>query len=138
VYRPANPYSIGEFNAVCSLAHICGDLTLVCEEIMTYLASYDPQKPGVEGITSLLTAGSTAGINCYLVSQKPTAINHLITSQARRAYLFRVHEPSQVIYLRQAFGSDAADKLEALEQYQYVFWDDSGPERIVEVRKAEA
>lgn len=136
VYRPANPYSVEEINFVCALVHTCGSMVLVCEEIMTYLASYDPQKPGVEGITSLLTAGSTAGVTCYLVSQKPCAINHLITSQARIAYLFATHEPSHVSYLRQAFGQEAADRLAGLGQYEYVFWDDTGPERIVQVGKA--
>ncbi len=134
VYRPANPFSLAEFDSFAKLAYTCGDLTLVCEEVMTYLGSYDPRKtdPG-EGVTTLLTAGRTRGITTWLLTQKPIRIDHTITSQARLAYLFQTHEPAELVYIRQAFGSQAADRLQQLEQYQHVRWTDTGQ---IEVGKA--
>jgi hypothetical protein len=137
VYRPKNPYDLAEFDAIAKLVYQCGDMTLVCEEVMTYLGSYDPRKtdPG-QGVTTLLTAGATRGITTWLLTQRPVRIDHTVTSQARVAYLFATHEPAEVIYIRQAFGQDAADKLVGLELYQHVHWDDRGAQRIVEVCKA--
>ncbi len=133
VYRPQNPFSLEEFNAIGDLAYQCGDMTLVCEEIMHYLATYDPRKPGTEGVTRLLTAGRTRGMTTWLLTQRPVQIPHVITSQARRAYLFATHEPAEVIYIRQAFGQAAAETLEQLKEHEHVLWRDTGE---VEVGKA--
>jgi hypothetical protein len=134
VYRPNNPFDLVEFDAIAKLVYACGDMTFVCEEVMTYLGSYDPRKtePG-EGVTTLLTAGRTRGITTWLLTQKPVKIDHTLTGQARRAYLFATHEPAEVVYIRQAFGSAAADQLQQLGQYEHVVWDETGR---VEVGKA--
>ncbi len=131
VYRPKNPFDLGEFDGIAKLVYACGDVTLVCEEIMTYLGSYDPRKtePG-EGVTTLLTAGRTRGITTWLLTQKPIKIDHTLTSQARLAYLFATHEPAEVIYLRQAFGTAAAEKLVALSEYEHVLWSETGDVRV--------
>jgi hypothetical protein len=60
-------------------------------------------------------------------------ILHRHHQSARRAYLFATHEPVEVIYIRQAFGQAAADRLEQLKQYEHVLWHEDG---TVEVGKA--
>lgn len=127
VYRPENPFDLAEADQIAKLAYDCGNMTVVWEEVMTYLGSYDPRKtdPG-QGFTRLLTAGRTRGVTNWLLTQKPVKIDHTLTSQARLAYLFATHEPAEIIYIRQAFGTAAAEKLETLKQYEHVRWTETG------------
>jgi len=129
VYRPADIFDPREFERLCRLAYAAGDIAVVCEEIMTYC------KAGQIGpaFKTLLTAGATRGVNCYLLTQRPFNIPREVTSQSRRAILFATHEKTDCDYVKATFGENAANAMASLQQYQYVDWDESGK---VEVGKA--
>lgn len=133
VYRPADLFDIMEFDKVATLAYACGGLTFVCEELMTYATQSNIE----QGFKRLLVAGRTRGINCFMVTQRPYKIPREVTSQAREAYIFATHEPADVDYVKQTFGSDVAERLEMLNcperQYWHVHWLDTGQ---VDVGKA--
>lgn len=129
VYRPADLFDIGEFDKVANLAYACGRVTFVCEELMTYTTERNIE----QGFKRLLVAGRTRGIDCYMLTQRPFKIPREVTSQAREAYIFATHEPTDLDYIRQTFGTETAAKLETLEQYQHVHWLDTGQ---VDVGKA--
>ena len=129
VYRPADIFDPAEFDSICRLAYAAGNLTIVCEEVMTYATTTNIGP----GFRTLLTAGATKGIHCYMLTQRPFKIPREITSQSRRAIIFATHEPADVEYIKQTFGTEAADRLAALSQYQHIAWDESGK---VEVGKA--
>lgn len=126
IYRPLDLFDISEFDKIAHLAYFCGDLTFVCEELMTYTTSRNIE----QGFKCLLVAGRTRGINCYMVTQRPFQIPREVTSQAREAYIFATHEPADLDYVRQTFGTELAAKLETLQQYEYVHWLDSGQVKV--------
>jgi len=129
VYRPADLFDIEEFDKVARLAYACGNLTFVCEELMTYTT----ERNIGQGFKRLLVAGRTRGVNCFMLTQRPYKIPREVTSQAREAYIFATHEPADLDYCRQMFGTEMMTKLESLQPYEHVHWLDSGE---VEVGKA--
>ncbi len=129
VYRPADLFDIEEFDKVAHLAYACGNLTFVCEELMTYTTERNIGK----GFKRLLVAGRTRGVNCYMLTQRPYKIPREVTSQAREAYIFATHEPTDLDYCRQMFGSEILTKLESLQLFDHVHWLDNGQ---LEVRYA--
>lgn len=129
VYRPNDLFDIEEFDRVAKLAYACGGLTFVCEELMTYTT----ERNIGQGFKRLLVAGRTRGINCYMLTQRPYKIPREVTSQAREAFIFATHEPTDLDYITQTFGTETRTKLESLQQYEHVHWLDTGQ---VEVGKA--
>lgn len=126
-YRPADIFSYDEFDRLCMGVYHCGDCVFVCEDLMCYVGG---QVQLGSGFKTLLTAGRTHGIECYLLTQRPYKIPREVTSQAREAYIFASHEPADVQYVKEAFGVEAAAKMEALEPYQYVRWLDTGQTEV--------
>ena len=122
VYRPRDIFDPAEFESVCRLAYAAGNVTLVAEEVMSYCTATTIGP----AFKTLLTAGATRGIHCYLLTQRPFKIPREITSQARRAIIFAVHEAGDVEYIRQTFGQAAAEALAGLQQYEYVDWRETG------------
>jgi hypothetical protein len=136
VYRPKDIFDFEEFDEICRLVYTCGDMVFVAEELMTYTSSYDMRRPDHgQGCKALLTAGRTRGITTWLLSQRPAKIPREITSQARAAYLFAMHEPADVQYIKEAFGIEAATRLEQLGPFEHVHWTDDG---AIAVAKAQA
>lgn len=130
VYQPRDAFSPEEFEHLCLSAYLCGDLAFVAEDVMGYCGTISQLGSGFK---TLLTAGRTKGVTCYMVAQRPYRIPREVTSQAREAYIFQSHEPADVDYVKDAFGLDAAERMGALGEYEYVHWLDNGQ---VEVGKA--
>lgn len=127
VYMPDDIYSLDEFDAVCRLAYALGQLTLVAEEIMTYTTSHALKRADKgQGFKRLLTAGRSKNISTYLLTQRPFSIPREVTSQARTAYLFRTHEQSDINYIKQTFGADAAEQVASLTGYDHIEWNNDG------------
>ncbi|MDD3444193.1 MAG: hypothetical protein PHS60_02180 [Zavarzinia sp.] len=130
VYRPADPFEAIAFDRLCMGVYYAGDLTFVAED----LAGYVNERANLgAGFKTLLTAGRTRNVTCWLLTQRPYRIPREVTSQAREAFLFAAHEPNDVAYLKEAFGVEAAERLAGLGQYEYVHWTEDGK---VEVGKA--
>jgi hypothetical protein len=134
VYRPADKFNADEFDWLCRLVYLCGNVTFVAEEIASYLSSRIFQCVGkYQGIKNLLTAGRTRGVTCYWVTQRCFGIPREVTSEARDAYLFTLQEPADLDYVQERFGVETRIKLDQLQQYQHVHWINTGK---VEVGKA--
>mgnify|MGYP005619177029 FL=1 len=131
VFRPRDVFDYDTFDRVCQAAYACGNLTFVCEDLMTYVGPHVTNLGS--GFKTLLTAGRTRGIICYLLTQRPYKIPREVTSQTREAFIFQSHEPADGAYVKEAFGIDAAERMAALQEYEYVHWTDNGH---VEVGKA--
>ena len=129
VYRPADLFDIHEFDVVANLVYACGNVVFVCEELMTYTTERNIE----QGFKRLLVAGRTRGITCYMVTQRPFKIPREVTSQAREAYIFATHEPTDLDYCRQTFGIELILKLDQLKEYEHVHWIETGH---VEIGKA--
>lgn len=134
VYRPADKFDAGEFDAICKLVYACGDCTFVAEEIAGYLSSRIFQTVGkYQGVKTLLTAGRTRGVTCWWVTQRCFGIPREVTSEARDAYLFKLQEPADLDYVQDRFGLEARLTLDKLGQYEHCHWVNTGK---VEVGKA--
>jgi len=56
------------------------------------------------------------------VAQRPFGFGRKFTSQAKEFYAFYTHEPDDLRFFKQSFGSEAALAICTLEQYQYLKW----------------
>jgi len=127
VYRPKDKFDADEFDSICRLVYLCGNCTLVAEEISGYLSTRIFQAVGrYQGIKMLLTAGRTRGVNCWWITQRCFGIPREVTSEARDAYLFKLQEPADLDYVQDRFGLEARLSLGNLQQYQHVHWINTG------------
>jgi len=134
VYRPADKFDASEFDAICKLVYLCGDCTFVAEEIASYLSSRIFQTVGrYQAIKNLLTAGRTRGVTCWWVTQRCFGIPREVTSESRDAYLFNLQEPADLDYVQDRFGLEARLKMDQLQQYEHVHWNNTGESEIGKV-----
>lgn len=123
IYRPLDP--MREFEEICQLAFICGNLTIVAEELPSLCGS---QVIGQE-LRKLIFRGRMQDIRFIGLMQRPVGIHRDITSQASEIYIFNIDEPGDVKYFTNRIGQDIEEKIRALEPYQYLHWID-GAEQI--------
>jgi hypothetical protein len=134
VYRPRDKFDAEEFDSICRLVYLAGNCTFVAEEIAGYLSTRIFAAVGrYQGIKMLLTAGRTRGVTCWWITQRCFGIPREVTSEARDAYLFRLHEPADLDYVQERFGLEARLKLAQLQPFEHVHWINTGK---VEVAKA--
>ncbi|MDI6447886.1 hypothetical protein [Anaerobaca lacustris] len=127
VYRPRDPWSFEEFNAIAGLVYRCGDMDFVCEELGGYVTSSVFRKTDYgQEFKSLLTAGRTRGVRCWLMSQRPKGIPIEVRSEAREAYVFHSQEPADLAYLSDWLGIEVELKMAQLAQYEHVHWQQGG------------
>jgi len=109
---------IADVAEICKLCMVCGNMTLVVEE-MNIL--FDRKKPPTE-FNELIFGGRDPGIELISVAQRPVGFGRDITSQAKEVYVFTSREPDDVKYFKHNLGSDAAKDIWNLEQYHYLKW----------------
>jgi len=123
IYRPRDPWSFPEFNTIAGLVHQCGNMHFVCEELGGYVPSWVFRKTDVGlHFKTLLTAGRTRGVTCWLMSQRPSGIPIEVRSESREAYIFHSGEPGDIDYIARRFGVETEIKMRQLTQYQHVHW----------------
>lgn len=120
IYRPLGDDSeiIEDVAEICTLCLACGNLTLVVEELNII---FDKRRPPIE-FNKMIFAGRDPGIELIGVAQRPVGFGRKITSQAKEIYVFYNREPDDVRYFKDNLGSEAAEKIRNLEQYQYLKW----------------
>jgi len=123
VYRPKDPWSFEEFNELAGLVYTCGDMHFVCEELGGYVSGsvFRRADYGLQ-FKTLLTAGRTRGITCWLMSQRPSGIPVEVRSESREAFIFHSAEPVDVEYISRRFGSEVEIKMRQLAEYEHVHW----------------
>ena len=127
IYRPLDP--LAEFEEICRLAFLCGDLTIVAEELPSLCGA---QSIGPE-LRKLIFRGRMNDIHFIGLMQRPIGIHRDITSQASEIYIFNIDEPGDVKYFQNRIGRDVEEKIRRLEPYQYLHWIDGAEE--IEVSK---
>jgi len=123
VYRPRDPWSFEEFNAIAGLVYQCGNMHFVAEELGMYVPGWVFRKTDLPlHFKTLLTAGRTRGVTCWLVNQRPSGIPVEIKESAREAYIFHSPEPPDVDYIARRFGVECELKMRQLQPHQHVHW----------------
>ena len=121
IYRPLKPDA--EIDEIAELCFILGDLTFLVEEIDCYCTSFQIS----DSFAHVVQRGRHKNITLIGVTQRPFGIHRLLTSQAKEIYIFGTNEPRDRDYLKCLLGQEIEGKLDALEQYQYVHWQDGRP-----------
>jgi len=127
IYRPLDP--LVEFEQVCRLAFLCGNLTIVAEELPSLCDSHEINME----LRRCIFRGRMSDIIFIGLMQRPIGIHRDITSQATEIYVFNIDEPSDVKYFANRIGSNIEEKIRQLEPYQYLHWTAGGGE--IEVGK---
>lgn len=129
IYRPLDPMT--EFEEICKIAFLCGNLTIVAEELPSLCTS---SLIGTE-FRKVIFRGRANDIRFIGLMQRPVGIHRDITSQANDIHIFNIDEPGDVKYFRNRIGTDIEDKIRQLEPYQYLHWQEGVKE--LEVGKDE-
>lgn len=128
VYRPLRPDV--EIEEMAGLVFALGNMTFLVEEIDCYCTSFQIS----EAFAHIIQRGRHKNITLIGVTQRPFGIHRLLTSQAKEIYIFGTNEPRDRDYLKALLGHEIEPKLDALEQYQYLHWQEGKPE--LEIGKA--
>jgi len=118
IYRPLNPDA--EIDRICELVFKAGNLCFLVEEIDCYCSSHRIS----DFFASVIQRGRHKHITLIGVTQRPYGIHLLLKSQAKEAYIFNTNEPRDREYLRTWLGQEIESKLDSLQLYQYVHWQD--------------
>lgn len=121
VYDPSDPQA--ELPWFCRIAYAVGNVCVIIEEVDVFADPYNMP----EYLGQVVKRGRHRGVNLMAVSQRPAAVNRLLTSQASRFVIFRHFEPRDIAYFRSIIGP-YAEKLPTLGLYEFYVIDFSqGP-----------
>ena len=128
VYRPLNPQD--EIDEIAELVFSLGDMTFLVEEVDCYCTSFQIS----DAFAHIIQRGRHKNISLIGVTQRPFGIHRLLTSQAKEIYVFGTNEPRDRDYLKLLLGEQIEAKLDHLERFQYVRWQEGKQE--LEIGKA--
>jgi len=128
IYRPIRPKI--EIEQIAEAVFALGDMTFLIEEIDSICTAYDLP----ETFSRIIARGRHRNITLIGVTPAPFGIHRDLTRQAKEIYVFNTKEPRDRDYLRNLLGQAIEAKLDALEQYQYVKWEDG--KETLEIGKA--
>jgi len=113
---PNNP-SLEDFEEWAKKLYEKGNIIVMVEEIDMLCTS---SRIGPE-FKKLVSLGRHKNIGLILTARRIADVHKLPPSQTHHFFIFRMHLPNDVTYLRQFIG-DAADQLPALEDYHFMHW----------------
>ena len=128
IYRPLNPEA--EIDEIAELVFLLGNMTFLVEEVDCYCTSWQIS----DAFAHIIQRGRHKDISLIGVTQRPFGIHRLLTSQAKEIYIFGTNEPRDREYLKLLLGAEIEAKLDQLQQYQYLHWQDGVAE--LEIGKA--
>jgi len=118
VYRPIQPKK--EIEDIAEAVFALGNMTFVVEQIDSICTAYDLP----ESFSKIIARGRHRNITLIGLTPAPFGIHRDLTRQAKEIYVFNTKEPRDRDYLKNLLGQEIESKLDALEQYQYVKWED--------------
>jgi len=118
IYQPLNPDA--EIERICQLVYNLGNCCFLVEEIDCYCSTHQIS----ETFAAIVQRGRHKNITLVGITQRPYGIHRLLTRQAKEIYVFNTNEPRDREYLRILLGQEIETKLDSLQQYQFVKWQD--------------
>src|SRR4030066_2407162 len=128
IYRPLNPEA--EIDGIAGRVFLLGNMTFLVEELDCYCPSWQIS----DAFAHIIQRGRHNNISLIGVTQRPFGIHRLLTSQAKEIYIFGTNEPRDRDYLKLLLGEQIEAKLDQLQKYQYVHWQEGQTE--LEIGKA--
>lgn len=127
IYQPVDPEA--DFDSVCHQVALCEDLTFVIEEMDRFARPLALSREFKE----IIQRGRHHRVELIGITQRPHGIDKLLTSQAKQMFIFNTTEPRDIDYFKDVVGYEVVKKIAALQQYEYVKWEDGFDE--LEIRK---
>lgn len=118
IYQPVDPE--GDFDSLCCEVCACKNLTFVVEELDRYARPLAMSRPFKE----VVQRGRHYRVELIGITQRPHGIDKLLTSQAKQMFIFNTTEPRDIDYFKDVVGYEVVKKIAALQQYEYVKWQD--------------
>jgi len=119
IYRPLDDPA-AEIDGIAESIFLLGDLTFVIEEVTCYCSAYQIS----EQFAHIIQRGRHKNISLVATTQRPYGLHRLLTSQAKEIYVFSTNEPRDRQYLSALLGHEIEAKLDSLQQYEYLKWQD--------------
>jgi hypothetical protein len=129
IYRPDDPER--DFPEVCRLVAACQRLTVVVEELDLFFSG----GRCCDEFTHLIFRGRHYGVELVGVTQRPRGFGRGLTAMAKEFFIFSTREPDDVKYFRDRLGDEVAEKIQQLDQFNYVEYLDYGGTQCLSVKK---
>jgi len=129
IYQPVDPYA--DFNSICKEVAICKNLTFYIEEVSIYSKPLSLSPEFLE----IIQRGRHYFIEMIATSQRPHGIDKMLTSQAKKMYIFNTTEPRDIAYFKDTVSYEIVQAIANLEQYQYVEWTDGSDQLEIKREK---
>ena len=118
IYRPTDLKI--EIEWIADAVYILGDVTFLIEEIDAVCTPYDIHWT----LQQIIQRGRHKNIRLIGVTPAPFGIHRNLTRQAKDIFVFNTKEPRDLQYLRGLLGQAVEAPLIALEQYEFLHWQD--------------
>ncbi len=109
---------IQEFTHFSKLATACYNTTVLVDEVHLVLNASMP----CSAFGTLLRLSRHHNNTVIAVSQRPADVPRIVTSLATQLYVFRLHEPVDLKYMRAIIGPDA-ERVPDLPNFRYLRYD---------------
>jgi len=114
IYRSAQPRK--DFDTVCLLVMAAGNMAFIVDEVDMYIKDGEPG----ESFSDVIRRGRHNDVELICITQRPRQMGE-IRSMANTLYIFETHEPSDLQYFKQSFGSEKLiAMIQGLKKYEYV------------------
>ncbi len=125
IYQPVDPEN--EFEKIAELVYECGNLCFLIEEIDCFTPAQGICLP----FKSIIQRGRHKDISVIGITQRPHGISRLLTSQAKKMYIFNTTEPRDLEYFSQVLGDSVVKKISELKLYEFVEWSEATDELLI-------
>lgn len=125
IYRPIEDDV--EMQLIAELIYQLGDVTFVVEEVDTVAETHNI--PFM--FRYILRRGRHRNIKLIGITPSPFGIHRDLTRQAKEIYVFNMKEPRDRQYLKDRVSSEIEAKLDQLQPFQYVKWEDGKDQLII-------
>ena len=100
-----------------SLAELLGGVCLEVYEIDVLAPVNGSNRETSKAMRNAYQRGRHAGLSLLCATQRPSQCDRVVTSQSHAVITFRMHEPRDLLYLRDVGGQRFADEARVLGRY---------------------
>jgi DNA helicase HerA-like ATPase len=112
-----------------SVMHGGPDFILAVDEVDRFVDTHRKHRD----ISIVINYGRHRGVHLIAVARRTQAVPSEMIAQCSDLYVFHMHRPGDIDYLRPHLSPDAADRITSLEVHQCVHWHVSGRWEVLHV-----
>jgi hypothetical protein len=136
LYQPRAGDLAEHFRAVCTIVRAFGEMIFGIDELdMLCGAQWGDARMPPE-FYHLVNYGRHCRVSMLATARRPMSVARGYTSQCLQMRLFGMTERADLKYFEDYIGQADAQRLAALDKYQYLFWTGDGPAQLAGGRHA--